>query len=285
MKKAFLLVISIFLVIGAFAQHKLSVELLGGYGVGISPTQMDGLHNYSYLDSAKYKESVGNVYLGNGMNLSVSFNYCINKHFSTGLETNLLLGEKNFINYQYKDSLHKYTFYPQSFTILKPYFSFSEKYNKIIFSALAGPVVGLGKVVREYTRQVPGLVYIDKYEYYGGVALGMFADFETEYFFNPQISFVLHIGYNGLTYMPSHGRYTEAYKNTQKPVSVLEDMTVSERETDFYDDVTYTGQQDDDAPSKALKPYLNMDAFYFKIGVKMCLQDCTEKQETPARKL
>ncbi len=285
MKRIFLLTIALILINTVTqAQSKFSFELTSGYNFGLSPTQIDGLYNYSYVDSATSKISVGNVYLGNGLNLGIKANYLLGNNTQLSLEIENLLGEKNYITHSFKDSTHEFVFYP-SMTEIKPSFSFFRKINNLKFYATIGGIIGFGKVTKEYTRQIPGLVYVEKYDYYGGVALGLFSGFSAEYIFTPRLSFIGKIGANGLTYMPDRGKITEAYKNTGTTENMLENMTVSTRETVYEDQITITDNTSPDEPSKALRPYFNMNSFYFKLGIVWYPEGETQEEAQPSRKL
>ena len=284
MKKIFLLSIILISIYSATqAQSKFSFEFTSGYNFGISPTQIDGLYNYNYVDSSTSKISVGNVYLGNGLNLGIKVNYLLGNNTAISLEAEKLLGEKNYITHTFKDSTHKFVFFP-SMTELKPSFSFSRKINNIKVIATIGGIVGFGKITKEYTREIPGLVYVEKYEYYSGFAIGLFSGFGAEYIFTPRLSFIGKVGANGLTYMPKKGRVTEAYKNTGTPENVLDNMPVSTRETVYQNEITLSDNTSTDEPSKALRPYFNMNSFYFKLGIIWYPEGKTQ-EEQPARKL
>ncbi len=285
MKKLFLLIIILIVVrIVTYAQSNFSFEFTSGYNFGISPTQINGLYNYSYIDSAKSKMSVGNVYLGNGLNLGLKINYQLKNNSQLSLEIEDLFGEKNYVTQTFKDSTHQFVFYSSMYKI-KPSFSFFRLINNVKLSATVGVIVGFGKVTREYTREIPGLVYLEKYDYYGGMALGLFSGFGVEYIFTPRLSFIGKIGANGLTYLPARGKITEAYKNTGTPENILGNMSVSTRETIYEDQVTMTENNSYDEPSKELRPYFNMNAFYFKLGIVWYPEGKTQSEEKPARKL
>ncbi len=290
MKKAVFIV----LVLGASllnAQDRLSFWLGSGYNFDISP-DFTGVTNLTVFDSLHTVKSSG-VYLGNGMTVGAGLEYELKNGFSAGLIVEYLMGEKNYIeqtyqdsaSQQFKDSTYKYVFY-SSLTEIKPYIAFRHTAGGINYSASAGAILGFGNVTRELTKLYPYKTYYEKYLYKGGFAAGMFVRFSVEYFIRPRLAFSGTVGGASLTYMPSEGELTEAYEDGSKTIDVLDDKPLSERETEFVDSYSYIdGQVDKDKPSKELRPYFNLNAFYFRLGLRFLLETKPEEIENPARKL
>ncbi len=273
------------------AQDRFSFWLGSGYNFDISP-DFTGITNVTVFDSLTTVKS-SEVYLGNGMTVGAGLEYKLKNGFSTGLVVEYFMGEKNYIEQTYqdsasqsfKDSTYQYVFYA-SFTEVKPYVAFRHTVSNMHYAAGAGIVLGLGHVIRELTRLYPYKTYYEKYWYKGGVAAGMFVRFSVEYFIKPRLAFSGVVGASTLTYMPSKGELVEAYEDGSKTVDVLDDKPLSERETEFVDSYDYIdGQIDKDKPSKELRPYFNLNAFYFRLGLRFLLEAETESAEKPTRKL
>jgi hypothetical protein len=289
--KRILFGIGMLLVVIANAQDKFSFWVGSGYNFDVSPDVVE-IPNITLFDSL-HTLSTSDIYLGNGMTIGAGGEYELKNGFSAGLVIEYLMGEKNYLeqsfqdsaSQQFKDSTFKYVFY-SSFTIFKPCFSFVRNTGNLNFVATVGAEIGFGNITRELTKLYPYKTYYEKYLYQGGYAAGMFVKFSVEYFIKPRLAFSGSLGGSALTYMPTEGKLTEAYEDLGTTVDVLNDKPVSERETEFVTSYSYvTGQTDKNKPAKELQPYFNLNAFYFRLGMKFYLETKQEAISEPARKL
>jgi len=288
--KILFLVLILFFTDSAKSQDNFSFWLSSGYNFDVSP-DVSEIKNISVIDSLNIIKS-SDIYLGNGMVINAGMNVRLKKDFGVGLKVEFLMGEKNYIEQSFQsnaqinnDSTYKFVFY-SSFTNISPFFSFNKKGEKFNYMVSGGPIIGFGRITRELTKLYPNKVYYEKYLYEGGIAAGIFVEYSAEYFISSRLSFLGIIGASTLTYMPSRGVITEAYEDVGSPRDVLSDMPLSVRETHFVDSYNYVdGQNDKNVPSKELQPYFNLNAFYFRLGLRFFLESKSFEDEQPTRKL
>jgi hypothetical protein len=253
---------------GLFAQGAY-ISFKAGYGHSMSTQNLEFLDFYnetSGTNSTTYEQV--NISLGKGLNFGGTFGYMFTKNIGTEISTSWLLGSKSKAQYQYPGGTTDYTISSNMLRIIPSIVIASGLEGVVNPYARFGLVIGMGSVMYEEEDIDQGYVYIEKWKYNGGVALGLNAAIGAIFNLNDLLSLFCEINMYNLSYAPTKGELTEA---TENGVNVLPDYTTRYREIEFVDSYTYNeySPPPDTQPRQELKTKLPFGSVGINVGLRI----------------
>jgi hypothetical protein len=260
------------LLIGMCAQAQ-KIYIRGGLGIAVTTAAyytMDYNHSGSNNIVTGKKQGIGT-----GLPFVLAAGYKLNKHFGFELGIDYFYGfslksKSTGENYTYETK-----FNGQMLSIV-PAFVISLPLDKIIPYARIGLKLGvLNSLVSKdhrvstYPQKATTAVEIDsKSKLYGGIAFGAQAAIGTDYVLSDLISLFGEIQVDGISYAPSHGKYTEY---TENGVDKLGSMTEKEKRWNYLKEVDNDKTIPDSDPDEDLKQNYPFGNVGLVIGVKINL--------------
>ena len=239
------------------------VNLNVGYGACMGSGTMEGLSNYS---SGQNSSTVEQIYfsLGKGLNFGGTFGYMFNEHVGAELGLSYLLGGKTKAKSEYTDGTTDYILSSKMFRFI-PSIVVAAGTEGVNPYAKFGLVIGTGAVTMDYEDIDDGDIEVRKMKLNGGVAFGINAAIGAIFELSESISLFGELNAINMSYAPKKGEITEA---TYNGTDVLPDMTTSDKEVEFVDEVTYNynSPPPDSQPSKELKYKLPFGSFGINFG-------------------
>ena len=210
--------------------------------------------------------------LGTGLPFVLAAGYKIHENFKIELGVDYFYGFK----LKYKDvslwAKNEGNFSAQMLSLV-PALIFTLPLEKFQPYARLGLKIGiLNRIISEEHSEFTGegKTFADTRDYtnrdYGGVPFGIQAAFGTDIVLNSTLSLFGEIQVDGISYAPTHGKYTKYEENG---ADQLGNMTTNEKEVDYVTDIDYNENIPDDQPDKELKTNYPLNNVGIVIGVRI----------------
>jgi len=250
----------------SFAQFYGNVNL--GYGLGKSTMNIGDFSNYTYLSPTSFKDEQIYLSLGKGFNFGVTAGDMFNKNVGAEIGINYLLGGKCTAEDKYENGTGEYSLKAGMLRII-PAAKVSAGFEKINPYAKFGAVISFGTVKHEMKQTLGSITTTDIWCYKGGVAFGFMGALGVDYSINERIALFAELNTINQSYSPKKGELTEATYNGEDQ---LPDMTTSQKEIEFVDEVTTAyegGDQSDSEPTKVLKQKFPLGSVGINFGLEI----------------
>jgi hypothetical protein len=225
-------------------------------------------YNYTGGQSSSTVEQV-NVSLGKGLNFGGTIGFMFNENIGAELGISYLLGGKSEAKDSYPGGTTDYTISSKMLRI-NPSIVIAAGLDNINPYAKFGLLIGSGSIFYEENDNDDGDVYVMKMKLNGGMAMGLTSAIGATFSLSEKMSFFGEFNMVNLSYAPSKGEITKA---TYNGVDELPDMTTREKETEFVDSYTLSGENPfpNSQPRKELKQKMPFGSFGVNIGIKFSL--------------
>jgi hypothetical protein len=249
------------------------IYIRGGLGIAVSTAAYyTGDYNHSGNNDIVTVKKQG---IGTGLPFVLAAGYKLNKHFAFELGIDYFYGFKM----KSKSTSDYYTYetkYNGQMLSIVPAFVISLPLDKILPYARLGLKLGVlnslvmsNHNVNSYPQKATTSITIDsKSKLYGGIAFGAQAAVGTDFVLSKLISLFAEIQVDGISYAPSHGKYTEY---TENGVDKLASMTEKEKRWDYLKEVDYNKTIPDSDPDQDIKQNYPFGNVGLVIGVKVNL--------------
>jgi opacity protein-like surface antigen len=246
-----------------------------GYGFGMSSQNLPDFYNYKSSNSAtgsfKMEYEQVDVSFGKGINLGGSLGYMFNKNIGAELGLSYLIGGKSKASDSYASGSSNEAILSAKMFRFNPSLLISSGLDKINPYAKMGIVIGSGTITYEYNEIdiVNQDIYDEKWEYNGGVAIGLSSAIGVMFSLSDNISFFSEVNMINLSYAPQKGELVEANFNG---VSELPFLTTSEKEIEFVKNYTsIDGTGSSSQPDKQLSQKMPFGSVGLNFGIKFNL--------------
>jgi len=267
-----LLAVLMFICINGYSQK---IYIRGGGGAALS-TSADDIENLISYNTGYYNMSTKLKGVGTGFPFVVAAGYNLSNYFSVelginyfyGLQlqrtlSNIFMGGDTYSDYETK-------WHGQMFCIT-PAFVMSVPLNKFRPYSRLGMLFGvMNNIIRNNHNQnhYEAIEIQSRIKEYGGIAIGAQAAVGTNFAINDLISLFAEIQLNGISYSPSHGKYTQYMVNG---VEKLDTRTVKENSWDYKKELTFPNDIPDDQPDEQLSTNYHFNNVGLLIGIKLNL--------------
>lgn len=264
-----------------------------GYGFGMSSQNLlnnstfttiednsgSGIHENS---SSGTIENV-KVSLGEGINFGGTFGFMFSENIGAELGISYLLGAKSEgkqeVTHILIDWVGDITTTTKTYTTklsskmlrFNPSVVIASGLNSINPYAKFGVIIGMGSYIDEFEHiDSDGNKTIEKWKYFGGVALGLTAGIGANFNLNDNMSLFGEINLVNLSYAPTKGELTEA---TNNGIDMLPDLSTSEKEKEFVDSDSFDSHNppSDSEPIKVLKQKFPYGSLGINFGLRVGL--------------
>lgn len=142
--------------------------------------------------------------------------------------------------------------------------------EKIKPYAQAGAIFGFGKIEGSSEEIYNSDIDKSKYVMNGGLAIGINGEVGINYKLSEKLSLNMGLTFSALSYAPAKGELIEYSENG---VDMLAGPTVSDREVEFVDELSYNSNtiNDPNKPDKSLKMWFPYSNAGLNIGIKFSL--------------
>jgi hypothetical protein len=253
----------------SFAQFYTNLNV--GYGFGKSTANLDywGFYNYTQNSSTTYTEEQIFLSLGKGLNFGVTVGNMFNEHVGAELGINYLLGGKSKASDEYMNGAKTDYVLMARMGRAIPAIVIAAGTEKIDPYAKFGVVISLGSVKYEIEDNYNSDVFIEKWCFNGGVALGFMGAIGAKFPLSDKMRLFAEINTINQSYAPKKGELKEATYNGEDQ---LPDLTTREKEIEFVDEITYEyegGNQSDSEPTKVLKQKFPLGSVGINFGLEI----------------
>lgn len=278
----------------AFGQG-IYLELNSGYSLSTASQNLGSNYSYIYSNDS-FNETEENVVgsLGKGLNVGFKIGYQFSENFALDIQTDYLFGAAftnestdqytdNFGGDTYSESYDFNSNYSAKMLRINPAVVFEVSKNKLSPYARLGVVLGMGQISGSYgynyTESYPDFMggqetYTSSMEVdskvSGGLSIGASAELGLKVAINEKLSFIGGIKMNGMSFAPTRGEIT---RFTMDGVDITSQLTTSERETEFVNEIdnSSSNQQDENKPSKELKSFYALSGVGLSVGIRFSL--------------
>ncbi len=249
------------------------IYIRGGLGVAVSTAAYyTGDYNHSGSNDIITAKKQG---IGTGLPFVLAVGYKLNKHFGFELGIDYFYGFKM----KTKSTSDYYTYetkYSGQMLSIVPAFVISLPLDKILPYARLGLKLGVlnslvmsDHNVNSYPQKATTSITIDsKSKLYGGIAFGVQSAVGADFVLSDLISLFAEIQVDGISYSPSHGKFTEY---TENGVDKLSSMTEKEKRWDYLKEVDGNKTIPDSEPDENVKQNYPFGNVGLVIGVKVNL--------------
>jgi len=282
MKKIFLLILAISLLAGTAFAQKTYLRLGVGGGMGLK--QFMG---YGWIDEDEMEtndETYDNIIvksmgLGGGFNANLAFGFMVSDNVGIELGVNEAISLPKKTKYTYNgdsyDDNYEVKISGMMLQIV-PAIVLTPALEKVNPYARIGMIIGVlatGKEKYNYTysgedeyKATHTADYTSKVS--GGIALGYSVAGGVSFNLGEKLAFFAELVFNGLTWAPSKGKYTEVVVDG---VDQLPDMTTKEKEWTFEKKYDMNEDIPDGSPDKEPKMSVNLSNAALNVGIKLKL--------------
>lgn len=241
------------------------VNLNLGYATCMSSGTMDGFYNYTGGQNSSTREQIY-FSLGKGVNFGGTFGYMFNEHVGAELGLSYLMGGKTKAKDEYSGGITDYALSSNMFRFI-PTIVIAAGTDGVNPYAKFGFVIGTGSVTMDYEDNDDGDMEVLKMKLNGGAAFGINGAIGAIFELSESISLYGELNAINMSYAPKKGEIKEA---TYNGIDILPDMTTSEKEFEFVDELTYNYSSPpppDSQPNQELKYKLPFGSFGINFGV------------------
>jgi hypothetical protein len=265
-----------------------------GYGLGQNTENLDGfsikkdttIHILqTKLDILSSDEQI-NLSMGKGICINWGLGYMINGNFGFELGMSYLIGAKTtgtHTNIDVSDNTFPITTtsenertYSANMFKINPSIIISSGMEGINPYAKFGMIFGFASINREDNNSSSAFysssdtTIITKtaltMKADGGVAIGFSAAFGCNFMINSNLSFFGEFNLVSLTYAPTKSEYTSYSIDSE---DILSNMTIAQKQIEYYDILKPNSTQTKDMPSQALKKSISFGSIGLNIGMKI----------------
>ena len=248
------------------------------YNKGVNRMTAGVYNSTSTNNNGVTKRTSEQVYysLGEGVSFSGTLGISISDNIGFELALSRLIGNKfsmkNYSSYEFSQSTTIYSYeyvFQSKFTQVTPSIVFSLGDGAIMPFSKLGLIYNIGSLNVDIEEIDDEDVVIREIDFTGGVTFGFSTVFGVEYTLSEKLKLVGALDFKLLSYSP---KKSEVVKNELNGESILEDMSVANRETLFFDKVEFDSSvSNSDEPSKQLKEMMSGSSLGFKVGLKFLL--------------
>jgi opacity protein-like surface antigen len=270
MKKNYLnptmLVFCCILAVNVSAQ-KSYTTISAGYGMKLSTQNLPDLFMYNYTTNGDFvtREQI-NLSLGKGFVAEASYGYMFGKHLGAEMGISYLSGGKSESRFQYETGTNQNAVSARMFRF-NPSILITGNGEKFTPYGKMGIVAGFGNVSLEEKTDIPANQEIRITEFRKGLAFGVSAGLGFISTISGPLSLVCELNMVNMSYAPEMSELT---KNTRNGENQLDKLTLSEKETQYYDLIKLK-EIDPDQPRPMLKQKLPFGSVGLKIGLRIDL--------------
>ncbi len=249
---------------GAMAQGAY-VDINLGFAAGCGSQNMAGFYNSTESANSLNLEQV-NLSFGKGLNFGAAIGYMFNQHVGAELGLSYLIGGKTTAKEIDFPQGSSETTMSAKMMRINPSMVINAAFDGLSPYAKFGLVIGSGTITSETTGNDGTDTYTENWEYNGGLAMGMSAAFGATYKLSDNMSFFGELNMINMSYAPTKGSMTEAKLNGTDFLALID---VEDKEIEFEDSVTYTGNESSSSPSKELKMLMPFGSVGVNVGIKL----------------
>jgi|WetSurMetagenome_2_1015567.scaffolds.fasta_scaffold412713_1 hypothetical protein len=264
--KPIMLALTCLLVINVCAQ-KSYMTFSAGYGMKLSTQNLPDLYMYNYTIDGDFttREQI-NLSLGKGFIAEGSYGYMFGKNLGAELGISYLMGGKTESLFTYETGSNRNSV-SAGMLRFNPSILITGNGGKIKPYGKLGLVAGLGTVILEENSDLTANKEIKTTKFRKGLALGVSAGLGLKTNISGPFSFVCELNTVNMSYAPKMSEVTEY---TQNGENKLDKLTLSEKETQFYDSIKLKTIEQNQ-PRPALKQKLPFGSVGVKIGLQIDL--------------
>lgn len=263
--KTLLSVITMTVMAGSAMAQGAYVDVNLGFGAGCGSQNMPGFYNSTESANSLNLEQI-NLSFGKGLNFGAAVGYMFNQHIGAELGLSYLIGGKTTAKeIDFPKGTTETTLSAKMMRI-NPTMVYNAAFDGLSPYAKFGLVIGSGSITSEEVGNDGTDSYTENWKYDGGLAMGMSAALGATLKLSDNMSFFGELNMVNMSYAPTKGSMTEAIYNGTNVLALID---VEDKEIEFEDSVTYTGNEASTSPSKALKMLMPFGSVGVNVGVKM----------------
>jgi hypothetical protein len=261
-----LLVICCLLSIHVSAQ-KSHLTISVGNGMKMSTQNVPDLLMYNYTANGDFvtREQI-NLSLGKGFVAEASYGYMFGKHIGAEMGISYLSGGNTESLFTYETGTNKNDLSARMFRF-NPSFIISGNGEKFIPYGKLGLIAGLGTISLEENIDFTGNQESKNTKFSKGLAIGLSAGLGFISTISGPLSLVCELNMVNMSYAPEMSELTRYTRNGENQLELL---TLSEKETQYYDLIRLK-EIDPDQPRPMLKQKLPFGSIGLKIGLRIDL--------------
>jgi len=254
------------LALNAFAQ-KSYLTFNTGYGMKLSTQNIPDLYMYNYINDADFttREQI-NLSLGKGIMAEGSYGYMFGKNIGAEIGFSYLKGGKTESKFTYLSGEIHNSLSAEMIRIT-PTIIISGEGEKFRPYGKLGLVTGFGTVNLEENSNLATVKELKTTKFRKGLAVGASAGLGIITTISGPFSFLCELNTVTLSYAPQMSEVTEF---TRDGVNKMDELTLSQKETQFYDSMKFKTINPDE-PRPALKQKLPFGSIGIKVGLKIDL--------------
>ncbi|MEI7663617.1 MAG: hypothetical protein WCK34_15520 [Bacteroidota bacterium] len=278
MKKIIVLTMCICLLAGITNGQKMYLRFGLGGGPGLKQYNGTEWADNTYTGTAD-NYVIKSEGLGGGLNANLAFGFMMSKYIGFDIGFNTFVGLSKTANYSSSSgggSSSAEAKVSGMMVQIVPAIVITPGLEKINPYARIGLIVApLSKVVEKGTSNSSGSVYkstsssSSAVKLYGGLAVGFTAAGGADFNLGKRIAIYAELVYNGITYAPSKGKYTEM---TINGVDKLPSATTKQKEWTFEKEFNSNETIPDGSPNKQAKISFNFSNVELNAGIKIKLK-------------
>lgn len=261
MKKHLLIVIISLLITGGLsAQETQQFYVRMGFGTSLATaSNLDQLYNYSSNGSAK-SVSIVPVGFGRGFNGVAAFGYKFSKYVSVEMGLSQFIGLPKIadsvnnlpggVSGEARLAGNMLSLIPS--VVIRPGLSPVDPYARIGFILGVRPTINAKADFWNYSVN-PSQETVAIRHYYGGVAAGLQAAVGVSWEVNTVISLYAEFAFNSISYSPMR---SEIILYEQNGVDKLSELTLKQKETEYYNNINPDEEIPSNSPDKKLRTSL-----------------------------
>jgi hypothetical protein len=238
-----------------------------GYGMKMSTQNLPDLLIYNYTANGDFvtREQI-NLSLGKGFVAEASYGYMFGKHIGAEMGISYLSGGKTESLFTYETGSNKNSVSARMFRF-NPSIVITGNGEKFAPYGKMGIVAGFGNVSLEEKTDFPANQEIRITEFRKGLAFGVSAGLGFISTISGPLSLVCELNMVNMSYAPEMSELTRYTRNGENQLELL---TLSEKETQYYDLIRLK-EIDPDQPRPMLKQKLPFGSVGLKIGLRIDL--------------
>lgn len=239
----------------------------GGYGVGLATTNASNYKASYDPNSSNTIEKLTTVKneFGRGLNLQLNATYMFNENIGLDLGLSYLMGSKVITLEDHITDIQESSTQLNMYRVLPSLFV-ATSLNDVKLYMKFGFNVGTGNMEMNMNN-----TYAQQYataKLSGGYSLGSQAAVGMDFPISDNIKITGEIYYVSSNYAPT---FVELTKMDMAGVNYLDNMTVSEKQTNLVDNYITNANNDKTKPSTGLKEYFTVGSVGLQIGLKFVL--------------
>ncbi len=234
-----------------------------GFGFPMSSQAVEGYVNETSGSNSTTQEQIF-LSFGKGLNFGGTFGYMFNKNVGAELGISYLMGGKTKATDDYSNGKTDYSFSGKMLRFVPALVvtAGSEGLNPY---ARFGFVIGKASLKQVIEDNDDGDIMKGKLKYSGGMSFGVNAAAGVMFALGDKMSFFAELNSMNMSYSPKKAEWTELTYNGK---DMLPNLTTSEKEVEFVDEITYSSSGSPNSePHKELKRKMPFGSIGINFGV------------------